>query len=102
MHGIVNSKYSCSYLLSTNVNGLIIVNLIYKSKCLSVSLSVVSYARRHLWADPDETLQGNLGGPSDDMGVGCGTIPTVPPGTQFQKGCSGSCNHGIILFPMSL
>ena len=35
---------------------------------VSVCLSVVSYARPHLWADPNESLQGDLGGPSDGHG----------------------------------
>lgn len=42
------------------------VYLIYKSKCLSVW----SYARLHLWADSDETLQGDSGGLLTDIG-GC-------------------------------
>ena len=42
---------------------------------------VVSYARPHLWADLDESLQGH-------GWVGCGTIPTGPPrggGKNFVK-----------------
>ena len=51
------------------------------SVCLSVCLSVVSYARPHLWADLDETLQGDPEVHSDGHGgIGCGTIHTGSPG----------------------
>ena len=67
---------------------------------MSDCLSVVFYARLHLLADPNKTLQGHPGGPSDGHGwVGCGHgVPMGPPGgwgSQFNKGCSGSCNCGI-------
>ena len=56
---------------------------------------VVIGARPHLLANPDEILQGG--------GHKGSEIPTAPQivGSQFQKGCSGSFNRGIILFFMS-
>ena len=78
------------------------IYLIYKAKCLSVCL--LSYARLHLWADPDKTLQGDPGGSFD--GHGGSDVEPSPWGprlwrSQFQKSCSGSCNRGVILFSMS-
>ena len=44
-----------------------VLYLTYKE--VSVGLSVVSYSRKYLWANLDETLQGDPGAPSDEHGV---------------------------------
>ena len=55
-----------------------------KSVCLYVSLSVVFYARSHLWADPDETLQNDPGGCLTDM-QGSDVEPSPWGGDNFRK-----------------
>ena len=45
-----------------------------------VGLSVVSYSRTYLWANLDETLQGDSGAPSDEHGGSDGEPSIGAPG----------------------
>ena len=60
----------------------------------------MSYERPHLWADPDETLQGNPGALLATWGVGCGTIPMGPRGvgSQFKKAVEEVANLELFCF----
>ena len=58
----------------------------YKYKCMSVCLSVVSYARAHLWADPETNLQNDPGALLTDIGDRMWNHPhNVPGGVNISK-----------------
>ena len=60
----------------------------------------LTYKSKDLWADPDETLQDAQGALLTDKGLGSNVERSQRAlegcGSQFQKGCSGSFNRGIV------